>query len=66
MGLYFHFKHKPHVVQAASADIFDMLNKGKIKPKITQTYLLEDFATALGQFSAKKSIGKMVMTTGRD
>ena len=66
MGLDLHFKHKPHVVQAASADIFDMLKKGKIKPKITQTYLLEDFATALGQFSAKKSIGKMVMTTGRD
>lgn len=66
MALDLHFKHKPQVIQAAAADIFDMYEKGKIKPQITATYPLDDFGTALGQFAAKKSIGKMVMTTGRD
>ena len=66
MGLDLHFKHKPEVIRTAAADIFDMFENGKIKPQITSTYPLEEFATALSQFAAKKSIGKMVMTTGRD
>ena len=39
--------------------------KKKIKPEITGTYKLDDFRTALGLFGQKKSIGKVVMTTGR-
>jgi NADPH2:quinone reductase len=66
LALDLHFKHRPDIIAKAAADIFDMYAKGKIKPQITSTYPLEEFATALGQFAAKKSIGKMVMTTGRD
>jgi NADPH2:quinone reductase len=60
-----HFEHKPEVIKAAAADIFDMYAKGKIKPQITATYDLAEYGTALAQFAAKKSVGKMVMTTGR-
>lgn len=66
MGLDLHFQHKPQVIQDAAADIFDLYAKGKIKPQITETYKLEEVATALSQFGQKKSIGKMIMTTGRD
>ena len=66
MGLDLHFQHKPQVIQDAAADIFDLYGKGKIKPQITVTYPLEEVSTALSQFGQKKSIGKMVMTTGRD
>lgn len=65
MALDLHFTHKPQVIQAAAADIFDMYEKGRIRPQITSTYPLDEFATALGQFAAKKSVGKMVLTTGR-
>lgn len=66
MALDLHFRHKPEVIAAAAADIFDMYETGKIKPEITGTYPLENFSTALGLFAAKKSVGKVVLTTGRD
>ncbi len=66
LALDLHFKHRPDIIRKAAADIFDMYEKGKIKPQITSTYPLAKFGTALSQFAAKKSIGKMVMTTGRD
>jgi NADPH2:quinone reductase len=66
LALDLHFKHRPDIIAKAAADIFDMYAKGKIKPRITATYPLAEFATALGQFAANKSIGKTVLTTGRD
>ena len=66
LALDLHFKHRPDVIAKAAADIFDMYAKGKIKPQITSTYPLAEFATPLGQFAAKKSIGKTVLTTGRN
>jgi NADPH2:quinone reductase len=66
MALDLHFRHKPEVIDAAAADIFQMYADGKIKPEITGTYPLDQFSTALGLFGAGKSVGKVVMTTGRD
>ena len=66
MGLDLHFKHQPQIIQDAAADIFDLLNKGKIKPQVTDTYPLAEFTTALSQFGSNRSNGKMVLTTGRD
>ena len=66
LALDLHFRFKPEVIQEAAADIFGMLEAGKIKPEITGTYKLEDFATAMARFAEKKTIGKMVLTTGRD
>ena len=65
LALDLHFRHKPEVILQAAADLFDLYGKKKIKPEITGTYKLDDFRTALGLFGQKKSIGKVVMTTGR-
>ena len=50
----------------AVADVFDMCLAGRIRPEITATHALEEFHSAMGLFAARKSIGKMVLTTGRD
>jgi len=60
-----YFRHKPDIIQQAAADIFDLYAKGKIRPEITGTYKLDDFRSALGLFAQKKSVGKVVLTTGR-
>ncbi len=58
--------HKPGIIKQAAADIFEMHDNGQIRPAITETYPLDEFQTTLRQFGEKKSIGKIVMTTGRD
>jgi NADPH2:quinone reductase len=60
-----HFRYRPDLIQKAGADIFDMYAKKQIHPEITSTCDLADFAPALGLFAARKSVGKVVMTTGR-
>ncbi len=66
LALDMHFRHKPEVIQEAAADLFALLDAGKIRPEITGTYPMDDFAIAMARFAEKKSIGKMVLTTGRD
>jgi NADPH2:quinone reductase len=61
-----YFRHRPAVIQAAVADMFEMYRTGAIRPEITGTYPLERFAEALGLFEERKSMGKVVLTTGRD
>ena len=66
MGLDLHFRHKPHIIPEAAADIFKLLKEGKINPQVTDIYPLRDFKTAMGKFGDGKSVGKMILTTGRD
>jgi NADPH:quinone reductase-like Zn-dependent oxidoreductase len=61
-----HFRNKPVIIKQAAADIFEMHDKGQIRPAIMATYLLDKFQTVFRQFREKKGIGKKVMTTGRD
>lgn len=65
MALDLHFRFKPEVIKTAAADILELLNEGKIKPRIEGVYALEDFQSALSQFKETKSPGKLVLTTGR-
>ena len=65
MALDLHFRFKPEVIKTAAADILELLNEGKIKPRIEEVYDLEDFQSALSQFKETKSPGKLVLTTGR-
>lgn len=60
-----HFTHAPDISEAAAVDVFDMYAKGLLRPEITATYEMEDFATALARFENRSVTGKMVMTTGR-
>ena len=66
VSLDLHFRHAPKVMEKVVADIMDMCVKGEIRPEITATYPLEDFHKAIVQFGERRSIGKMVLTTGRD
>jgi len=66
MALDLHFRFAPELIRDAVADVFDMCIEGRIRPEITATYGLEEFHTALGRLAARESIGKMVLTTGRD
>ena len=66
MALDLHFRFAPELIREAVADVFDMCLSGRIRPEITATYALEEFHSAMGLFAARKSIGKMVLTTGRD
>ncbi|MBK17905.1 MAG: NADPH:quinone oxidoreductase [Rhodospirillaceae bacterium] len=65
MALDLHFRFKPSVIKAAAEDVLKLLAEGKIAPRIEGTYDLNDFQTALSQFKATKSPGKLVLTTGR-
>ena len=66
LALDLHFRHRPDLIADAAADIFAMFEAGGIRPEITGTYPLEDFDKALSLFAEKKSIGKKVLTTGRE
>jgi NADPH2:quinone reductase len=65
MGLDMHYLNAPEIAEAAALDVFDMVAKGQLKPEITATYDLADFATALARFEDRSVTGKMVMTTGK-
>ncbi len=65
MALDLHFKFKPQVIKAAAGDVLKLLAEGKINPRIEGTFELADFQSALVQFKASKSPGKLVLTTGR-
>ena len=66
LALELHFRHRPDLIRDAAADIFAMFAAGGIRPEITGTYPLADFDKALALFAEKKSIGKKVLTTGRE
>jgi NADPH2:quinone reductase len=64
ISLDLYFRYQPEVVVAAIADLFDMYVKGQVKPELTATYPLEEFATVMKMFGERTSKGKMVLTTG--
>lgn len=65
MSLDLHFKFMPEIMEKVVADLFDMCVKGQLQPEITATYPLENFQKAISMFGERKSMGKMVLTTGR-
>ena len=68
MGAYLdpHFAAEPERMEHAVAEILAMHQRGDIRPEITATYPLEDFATALARFADHDVRGKLVLTTERD
>lgn len=53
-------------VAAAQAHIFELWAEGKLAPRISKTYPLEDFAQALSALNAGRASGKIILTTGKD
>ena len=43
-------------------EIMEMLQKGKIKPRISNHYPLEDFADAFDELTSRKAMGKVILT----
>lgn len=44
------------------AELFQFYTEGKIKPKVTQTYALDQYEEAFGVLTGRKAIGKVVFT----
>jgi NADPH2:quinone reductase len=61
-GLY--QKLAPHLVDAATPQLFDLYAQGKIRPHISRRVPFHDARTALAEVSGRVSTGKVVMLTG--
>jgi NADPH2:quinone reductase len=59
-----HFKMEPKVMDAAVADLFDMYQKGQIKPEIMATYPLTAIHKAIDVIHSRQVKGKLVLLTG--
>jgi NADPH:quinone reductase-like Zn-dependent oxidoreductase len=55
-----------HREEHAAGELLAMHGCGEIRPEVTASYPLEDFAAALARFADHDVQGKMVLTTGRD
>jgi NADPH2:quinone reductase len=44
------------------AEIMQMLQTEKIKPRISNHYPLEDFAEAFDELTSRKAMGKVILT----
>ncbi len=65
ISLDLYFRYEPETVSAAIADLFDMFVKGQIKPELTATYPMDDFASVMKMFGEGKTKGKIVLSTGK-
>ena len=52
----------PKQHQIYLAELFDMYKKGAVKPRITESFRLEDAGKAISYVAERKAIGKVVIT----
>ena len=52
----------PKTHQANMGEIIAMYKSGKIKPRISNTYPLEDFAKACDELTQRRAMGKVILT----
>jgi NADPH2:quinone reductase len=67
MGVFWGaYRHRdPRVIDDAMAELLDWYAVGKLKPLVSQTYDLAEAGTAMADMRARRSTGKLVLTTGR-
>ena len=53
--------HHPQAMRRAMAELFDLYAQGKLKPWVSATYPLEDFARAFAAIRAREAVGKLVL-----
>jgi NADPH2:quinone reductase len=53
---------EPAVHRQNTQDLFDWYSSGDIRPKISETYPLEDAASAIGRLAERQAVGKVVVT----
>ncbi|MDB2437260.1 NADPH:quinone oxidoreductase family protein [Hellea sp.] len=54
----------PKEHQANMGEILGMYKSGKIKPRISNTYPLEEFARACDELTQRRAMGKVILTMG--
>ena len=52
----------PKQHQVYLAELFDMYKKGQVKPRVTETFKLEDADKAISYVAERKALGKVVVT----
>ncbi|MBT5415845.1 MAG: NADPH:quinone oxidoreductase family protein [Rhodospirillaceae bacterium] len=67
MGVFWGaYRHRdPKVIADAMAELLAWYEAGKLKPLVSQTYDLAEAGTAMADMRARRSTGKLVVTTGR-
>lgn len=65
-GLYWgsYRKHRPALMADAFADLFDWYRTGRLKPHVSHCLDLAEASSALALLRDRRSIGKVVLTTG--
>eukprot|EP00854_Cymbomonas_tetramitiformis_P017845 gene17845-21250_t len=66
LGFYIgaYFNERVEVAQKSFEECMEMLMQGKIKPLVSDTYPLEQTATAIALVRDRKAVGKVVVTIG--
>jgi NADPH2:quinone reductase len=54
-------QHEPERVGEATAALFDLYEKGAVRPVVSSTYPLAEAAAALAEIASRRSIGKVVL-----
>lgn len=60
-----HFKNEPDVMYDGVAQIFELVEAGKLRPHIMETIPLDDLMQGLQRIADGNITGKIVVTTGR-
>lgn len=53
--------HHPQAMRRAMAELFDFYAQGKLKPWVSATYPLEEFAQAFAAIRTRKAVGKLAL-----
>lgn len=66
VGLHWglHQQVAPHLIEAATAELFELYAQGKIRPHVSRRFPLEDAPTAIAEVTGRRSIGKVVLLAG--
>ena len=54
----------PHLVEAATPELFHLYAQGKIRPYVSRRFPLEEAPRALEEVTGRRSTGKVVLLTG--
>ena len=57
-------RRDPEANRAHVQTLFDLWQAGKIAPRVTETFPLEQGGAAIARMAARKAIGKLVVTMG--
>ena len=53
--------HHPEAMRRVMDELFVLYRAGKIRPRVSRAYPLEDFASAFAEMAARRVIGKLVL-----